>query len=35
MLMNSDNYAKSGGVDKTEPKKIKIWTEHTKWIFNL
>lgn len=34
MLMNSDN-AKSGGIDKIDPKKIKIWMEHTKWRFNL
>jgi len=35
MLMNSDNDAKSGGVAKTDPKMIKIWTEHTKWRCNL
>lgn len=33
--MNSENDAKSGGVTKTDPKKIKLWTEHTKWRFNL
>lgn len=33
--MNSNNDAKSGGVAKTNPKKIKIWKERTKWRFNL
>lgn len=33
--MNSDNDAKSEGNDKTDPMKIKVQTEHTKWRFNM